>query len=150
MDLLDPSQFDIVWDQGDPEVPIDQISRPIAPTVRWRSGPTPDHYQCYSAMVQNEKSEVIMSPTMTPSTVKMIGANGQISLGKKYAGRQVLVEEHAPGVWLVRTVTIVPDNEYWLQAPAAVADLERALAWAANNPADDANLNQLLVKLADD
>ena len=81
---------------------------------------------------------------------QMIGANGQISLGKKYAGRQVLVEEHAPGVWLVRTVTIVPDNEHWLQAPAAVADLERALAWAANNPADDANLDQLLVKLADD
>ena len=49
-------------------------------------------------MVQNENGEVIMSPTMTPSTVKMIGANGQISLGKKYAGRQVLVEEHAPGV----------------------------------------------------
>ncbi len=55
-----------------------------------------------------------------------------------------------PGVWLVRTVTIVPDNEHWLQAPAAVADLEQALAWAANNPADDTNLDQLLVKLADD
>ncbi len=87
---------------------------------------------------------------MTPSTVKLIGANGQISLGKRYAGRQVLVEEQAPGVWLVRTVTIVPDNERWLQTPAVAADLERALAWAASNPADDAELDQLLVKLADD
>lgn len=101
-------------------------------------------------MVQQEKGEVIMRTTMTPSTVKMIGANGQISLGKQYAGRQVLVEEHGPGVWLVRTVTVVPDTELWLQAPAAVADLERALAWAASNPADDADLDQLLVKLADD
>ena len=36
-------------------------------------------------------------------SVKVIGANGQISLGKEYAGRQVLVEEREPGVWFVRT-----------------------------------------------
>ena len=29
----------------------------------------------------------------SPPTVKVIGANGQISLGKQFAGRQVLVEE---------------------------------------------------------
>jgi hypothetical protein len=33
--------------------------------------------------------------------VKVIGTNGQISLGKQFAGRQVLVEEREPGVWLV-------------------------------------------------
>jgi len=38
-------------------------------------------------------------------TVKVVGANGQISLGKQYAGRQVLVEEREPGVWIVRTAT---------------------------------------------
>ena len=35
--------------------------------------------------------------TPTPS-VKVIGANGQISLGKQFAGRQVLVEEKEAGV----------------------------------------------------
>lgn len=34
--------------------------------------------------------------------VKITGANGQISLGKRYAGRQVLIEEQEPGVWLAR------------------------------------------------
>jgi len=56
----------------------------------------------------------------------------------------VLVEEQEPGVWLVRTVTVIPDNERWLHQPQAAADLERALAWAAANPPDDADAEQLL------
>ena len=39
-------------------------------------------------------------------SVKVVGANGQISLGKQFAGRQVLVEEQEPGVWLVRSATV--------------------------------------------
>jgi hypothetical protein len=53
-------------------------------------------------------------------TVKFIGANGQISLGKQFAGRQVLVEEREPGVWLIRTATVVPDNELWLRQPKGI------------------------------
>jgi hypothetical protein len=78
----------------------------------------------------------------------VIGANGQISLGKKYAGRQVLVEEPEPGVWLIRTATVVPDNERWLHESQAAADLERALAWAGENPPDDTDLYGLLKKLS--
>ena len=50
-------------------------------------------------------------------SVKVVGANGQISLGKQFAGRQVLVEEREPGVWMVRTATVIPDNERWLHEP---------------------------------
>jgi hypothetical protein len=46
--------------------------------------------------------------TETKTSVKVIGANGQISLGKEYAGRQVLVEEREPGVWFVRTAIVIP------------------------------------------
>lgn len=91
-----------------------------------------------------------MGTTSIPSTVKRIGANGQISLGKQYAGRQVLVEEHEPGVWLVRTVTVIPDNERWLHAPQSAADLKRALEWAAAHPADDAGADALMDRLADE
>jgi len=84
--------------------------------------------------------------TIQPS-VKMIGANGQISLGKQFAGRQVLVEEQEPGVWLVRTAVVIPDNERWLQQPQAVADLQNALTWAQANSPDDANADSLLEKL---
>jgi hypothetical protein len=84
--------------------------------------------------------------TIQPS-VKTIGANGQISLGKQFAGRQVLVEEQEPGVWLVRTAAVIPDNERWLQQPQGGADLQKALTWAQTNLPDDANADTLLEKL---
>ncbi len=37
-----------------------------------------------------------MATATTQLSVKVIGANGQISLGKQFAGRQVLVEEQDP------------------------------------------------------
>jgi hypothetical protein len=83
----------------------------------------------------------------TQPSVKMIGANGQISLGKQFAGRQVLVEEQEPGVWLVRTAVVIPDNESWLQQPQAAMELQNALVWAQTNAATDASADALLEKL---
>jgi hypothetical protein len=88
-----------------------------------------------------------MAVLAAQTSVKMIGANGQISLGKQFAGRQVLVEEQEPGVWLVRTASVIPDNERWLQQPQAVADLQDALAWSQANPPADAKADVLLEKL---
>jgi hypothetical protein len=79
-------------------------------------------------------------------SVKVIGANGQISLGKQFAGGQVLVEEREPGVWLIRTATVVPDNELWLHEPKAADDLRRALAWAEANPPSDAEADPFLAR----
>ena len=81
-------------------------------------------------------------------SVKVIGANGQISLGKQFAGRQVLVEEQEPGVWLVRTATVIPDNERWLHEPQAAADLARALDWTKANPSRDTDVDAVIGKLA--
>lgn len=67
------------------------------------------------------------------TSVKVIGANGQISLGKEFAGRQVLVEEREPGVWMVRTALVIPENEMWLHQPQVNQDLKRALVYAQNN-----------------
>ena len=83
------------------------------------------------------------------SSVKVVGANGQISLGKQFAGRQVLVEEREPGVWMVRTATVIPDNERWLHEPQAAADLRSALTWAAANPATDSNTDEFMKRLSD-
>jgi putative transposon-encoded protein len=83
--------------------------------------------------------------TRTPqSSVKVIGTNGQVSLGKQYAGRQVLVEEREPGVWLIRTATVIPDNERWLHEPGAAADLVRAVAWAERHPPAETDPDALL------
>jgi hypothetical protein len=80
----------------------------------------------------------------TKTSVKVIGANGQISLGKDYAGRQVLVEEREPGVWLVRIAIVIPENERWLNEPQATASLQAAMAWTAQNKPQETDLNALL------
>ena len=84
------------------------------------------------------------SSSIANQNVKVIGANGQISLGKQFAGRQVLVEEPEAGVWLIRTATVVPDNERWLHSPQAAADLSKALTWAQSNPASDEGAETVL------
>ena len=90
-----------------------------------------------------------MTALASLSSVKVVGANGQISLGKQFAGRQVLVEEHEPGVWMVRTATVMPDNERWLNEPEAAVDLQSALAWATATPASDSNTDALMKRLSD-
>lgn len=82
--------------------------------------------------------------------VKVIGSNGQISLGKRYAGRQVLVEESEPGVWIVRTATVIPDNERWLHQPQTVDDLQRALRWAVDNKPLESDVELLIRQLNHD
>ncbi len=88
-----------------------------------------------------------MTTVTTQPSVKVIGSNGQISLGKQYAGRQVLVEEQEVGVWLVRTATVIPDNERWLHQPKEATDLKNALSWAQSNPPSDTSVDSILEKL---
>jgi hypothetical protein len=58
-----------------------------------------------------------MNIVETKTSVKALGANGQISLGKEFAGRQVLVEECEPGVWVIRLAIVIPENEMWIHQP---------------------------------
>ena len=90
-----------------------------------------------------------METVASRTSVKVVGSNGQISLGKEFAGRQVLVEEREPGVWLVRTALVVPENELWLHQPKAREDLARALEWAQRHPAKESDLNATLKGLED-
>ena len=84
-----------------------------------------------------------------PAALKVVGSNGQISLGKHYAGRHVLVEESEPGVWIVRTATVIPDNERWLHEGAAASDLATAMAWSVSHEPADADLDGTLKRLGD-
>jgi hypothetical protein len=90
-----------------------------------------------------------MTTLASHSSVKVVGANGQISLGKQFAGRQVLVEEQEPGVWMIRTATVIPDNERWLHEPQAASKLSAALNWAVSHPADGDNSDAVMKRLSD-
>ena|SRR6185503_17585556 len=90
-----------------------------------------------------------METVASKTSVKVVGSNGQISLGKEFAGRQVLVEEQEPGVWLVRTAMVVPDNELWLHQPQAREDLQRALEWAQRNAPRESDPDAIAKELGD-
>jgi hypothetical protein len=80
-----------------------------------------------------------------PPLVKSVGASGQISLGKEYAGRQVLVEMPAEGVWIIKTARIVPDNEAWLEKPQIKQRVARAIEWASQNAPQPSNPDNLVI-----
>jgi hypothetical protein len=75
--------------------------------------------------------------------IKTIGASGQISLGKQYAGRTVLIEQVEEGVWHVRTAQVIPDNEKWLHRPEVAASLDRAIKWAEEHPTRETTMAEL-------
>lgn len=81
------------------------------------------------------------------TAIKTIGASGQIALGKQHAGRNVLVEEIEPGVWVVKLGEFVPDSERWLHEPEVRAKLDEATACAETHPPSESGWRRLRARL---
>ena len=73
-------------------------------------------------------------PATDSKMVKSIGESGQISLGKEFAGRQVLIESPAKGVWIIRTATITPDHESWPEAEKVQTGLKKGRTGKTPSP----------------
>ena len=58
--------------------------------------------------------------------IKTVGRSGQISLGKKFAGQTIMLDEIQAGVWILKLGRFIPDNEKWLNAPDVQAELNEA------------------------
>jgi hypothetical protein len=69
--------------------------------------------------------------------IKQVGVNGQISLGKKYAGKQIQISELENGSLLIKTGTFIPDNERWLYKDNNLEKLMKALDWSERHPRSD-------------
>jgi hypothetical protein len=82
-----------------------------------------------------------------PVEVKTVGASGQISLGKQYAGRTVTVDLISDGVWTIKTAQVIPDDELWLHTPEASTRLGRALDWSASHPRSETDLKAVARKV---
>ena len=81
--------------------------------------------------------------------VKAIGANGQISLGKEFAGKMVLIDQMDKDTWIIKTGTFLPDSEHWLHRGNGIAKLEKALAWSDKHAPQD-NFDQLAKEIGND
>lgn len=81
------------------------------------------------------------------SNVKTISPGGQISLGKQYAGQQVIVDKIEDGVWMVKTAITIPHNELWLHQEPVKSRLDAALKWAATHTPQITDLDELEARL---
>lgn len=75
--------------------------------------------------------------------VKVVGASGQVSLGKKYAGRTVVVDQLEEGVWMIKTAQVIPDNERWLHTPEMQKRIKEAEEWLEKTPRQKTDLDEL-------
>jgi len=75
--------------------------------------------------------------------LKMVGTSGQLSLGKKYAGKYFKVEPQSDGAVLLRPMKVVPEAEAWAHEPAMREQLRRADEWARRTPPAETSLGKL-------
>ncbi|WP_293914734.1 hypothetical protein [Deinococcus sp.] len=85
----------------------------------------------------------VRSQAAGEAEIKTIGASGQLYFGKAYAGKTVVIEKREPGVWLVRTASVVPDNERWLHTMEMQAKLNEAFEWMESSPSQAVTLEDI-------
>ena len=77
--------------------------------------------------------------------IKQINTQGQISIGKKFAGQKVLVEEYADGSIVLTPVEIIPTFELELMKDRMFQKrLMEFDKWESENRPVQSNLNQLI------
>ncbi len=85
-----------------------------------------------------------MPPVSKATTVvKTVSPSGQISLGKKYAGKTVIIEQPEEGEWYIKTGVTIPENELWLHTPEMKERLKEFFEWVETTPRKDVNLEEL-------
>jgi hypothetical protein len=63
--------------------------------------------------------------------IKVVGKSGQISLGKRYAGKTLRVERREDGTVILTSVAMIPEHQLWtLEAPHR-SGIQEGLNWAA-------------------
>ena len=78
--------------------------------------------------------------------VKVVGNNGQLSLGKEFAGQMVLIDKLDKGTWVIKKGEFIADSEKWLYQADNLDKLDKALSWAENNKPNE-NLEEIANKV---
>ena len=76
--------------------------------------------------------------------IKVVGKSGQISLGKRYAGKMLELQRLDDGSLLLRAVTVVPESQLWTLEEPHRTRIARGLAWAAQTEARESDPDSLL------
>jgi hypothetical protein len=76
--------------------------------------------------------------------IKRVGQSGQITVGRKLAGKLLRVEELEDGRLMLTPVVDVPESQLWMLKEPHKSRIERGLAWAATTPPKETDLDKLL------
>lgn len=82
-------------------------------------------------------------PTVGGSEIKVVGKSGQISLGKRYAGRTLRVQRQEDGSILLTAVAWVPETQLWTVKEPDRSRIERGLAWASVTKPKESDIDAL-------
>ena len=65
--------------------------------------------------------------------IKFVSPNGQISIGKEYAGTQIQLIKQEDGTILIKKGRFIPDNELWLYEKDNFQRISKSIAWSENH-----------------
>ena len=80
--------------------------------------------------------------------LKRVGRSGQISLGKRYAGKMLRMERFKDGRIVLTAVAMVPESQLWTLAEPDRSRIERGLDWAAKTSPTETDIDDLLKRQA--
>lgn len=86
---------------------------------------------------------------MPPNAAKLlrVAPNGQISIGKKWAGREIRVEEVSDTELRIVAGFFVPEHQATFFSPKAMKTLQEFNEWSAKNPPKTTNTDALFSRL---
>ena len=76
--------------------------------------------------------------------IKVVGKSGQISLGKRYAGKTLELQRLEDGSLLLRAIAMVPKSQLWTLEEPHRSKIATGLAWAAHTEPHESNPDSLL------
>jgi hypothetical protein len=76
-----------------------------------------------------------------------VASNGQISIGKAWAGRQIVIEEIAEGELLIKAGVFVPDSQKTFHTKAAKESLTEFNKWEESKTAKASSTSDVFAKL---
>ena len=76
--------------------------------------------------------------------IKVVGKSGQISLGKRYAGKTLRLERRTDGSVVLTAVAMVPEHQHWTLEEPHRSRIERGLTWAAATGPQETDVEDLL------
>ena len=90
----------------------------------------------------------VTDPVAGDVEIKVVGKSGQISLGKRYAGKTLRLERRHDGTVVLTAVAMVPEHQLWTLEEPHRSRIEQGLRWAATAAPQESDVDALLKRSA--